>query len=125
VKVPTIRYYEQIGLIGPAERSPGNQRRYAQSEVERLRFIRRARELGLPLEMVRELLQLSDAPERPCEEADRIVAQHLATVRGQIARLQRLERELARMADGCDASRAKDCYVLHSLADHALCVGQH
>jgi len=117
MKAPTIRYYEQIGLIGPAERSPGNQRRYAQSEAGRLRCIRRARELGLPLETVRELLHLSDAPERPCSEADRIVAQHLETVRERIERLQRLERKLARIAEGCVGTRAGECHVLRSLAD--------
>jgi len=125
VKVPTIRYYEQIGLISPAERSLGNQRRYSRAEADRLRFIRHARELGLPLDAVRELLALSDAPDHPCEDADRLVGVHLREVRERIAKLQGLERELARMAQGCDADQARDCYVLQSLSDHDMCIGAH
>jgi DNA-binding transcriptional MerR regulator len=125
VKVPTIRYYEQIGLIEEPARTAGNQRRYVQGHVERLRFIRHARELGLPLEAIRELLGLSDAPDQPCAQADQLVQQHLDAVRARIARLQRLERELARMAQGCAAQQARDCYVLQSLADHALCTHGH
>ena len=125
VKVPTIRYYEQIGLIEAPIRTAGNQRRYAQSHAQRLRFIRHARELGLPLGAIRELLKLSDAPEQPCAQADRLVQQHLDAVRARIAKLQQLERELARMAQGCAAERSGDCYVLQSLADHALCADGH
>lgn len=125
VKAPTIRYYEQIGLIAPEGRTEGNQRRYSHAEADRLRFIRHARDLGLPLESIRELLKLSDAPDKPCADADRLVRQHLGSVRERIASLRRLERELARMAEGCGARRARDCYVLQSLADHALCETQH
>jgi len=125
VKAPTIRYYEQIGLIEAPMRTAGNQRRYSHVDAERLRFIRHARELGLPLEAVRELITLSASPDRSCADADRMVAQHLAALRARIARLQRLERELARMAKGCQAERVRDCYVLQSLADHALCAQAH
>jgi DNA-binding transcriptional MerR regulator len=125
VKVPTIRYYEQIGLIQEPARTAGNQRRYAQAHAERLRFIRHARELGLPLEAVRELISLSDAPERSCAQADHLVRQHLDAVRARIAKLERLERELSRMAQGCEAEHARDCYVLQSLSDHTLCVDEH
>lgn len=125
VKVPTIRYYEQIGLIAAPERSAGNQRRYSRAEAGRLRFIRHARELGLPLGAIRELLALSDVPDHSCTEADRLVGQHLRAVRERIAKLQRLEHELARMAQGCEAERARDCYVLQSLSDHDMCLGAH
>ncbi len=125
VKVPTIRYYEQIELIEEPERTAGNQRRYSHADAERLRFIRHARELGLPLEAVRELISLSDAPERSCAHADALVRRQLDAVRARIAKLQRLERELSRMAQGCDAQRARDCYVLQSLGDHTLCAEEH
>jgi len=72
VKIPTIRYYEQMGLIAAPERSEGNQRRYERSELERLAFIRHARDLGLSIDSIRDLLALSQHPERPCGEADRI-----------------------------------------------------
>jgi len=125
VKVPTIRYYEQIGLIDAPMRTEGNQRRYSHGDADRLRFIRHARELGLPLEAVRELISLSDAPERSCVHADALVRRQLDAVRARIAKLQRLERELSRMAQGCEAERARDCYVLQSLSDHTLCAEEH
>lgn len=125
VKVPTIRYYEEIGLIDPAERTEGNQRRYGRPALERLAFVRHARDLGFSLEAIRDLIELSHHPERPCGRADSIVADQLAAVRVRIARLQRLENELARMAGGCDGEHVEDCYVLRSLADHAMCEGAH
>lgn len=81
VKVPTIRYYEQMGLIREADRSEGNQRRYEKSDLERLAFIRHARDLGLNIDAIRELIALSQHREMPCEGADRIAAEHLADVR--------------------------------------------
>ena len=66
VKIPTIRYYEQMGLMAAAERSEGNQRRYGAEERDRLSFIRHARDLGLTIEAIRELIELSAHPDRPC-----------------------------------------------------------
>ncbi|WKL26959.1 MerR family transcriptional regulator [Sinorhizobium meliloti] len=65
VKIPTIRYYEQMGLLAAPERSEGNQRRYEKRELETLAFIRHARDLGLSIEAIRDLLALSEHPERP------------------------------------------------------------
>ena len=65
VKVPTIRYYEQIGLLPEPERSAGNQRLYGGKALDRLAFIRHARELGFPLEAIRDLLSLTDNPTTP------------------------------------------------------------
>jgi DNA-binding transcriptional MerR regulator len=77
VKVPTIRYYEQIGLLPAPARSEGHQRRYAPSQVARLNFIRHARELGFEVEAIRELLTMSERPEQSCADADRIARRHL------------------------------------------------
>ena len=63
VKVPTIRYYEMIGLLDDPGRTAGNQRRYGQGEVDRLAFIRHARDLGFSLDAVRALIRLSRHPE--------------------------------------------------------------
>lgn len=125
VKVPTIRYYEQMGLLSHAERSEGNQRRYSKTERERLSFIKHARELGLTIEAIRELLDLSQHPEKPCAEADRIAAQQLQTVRGKIARLKKLETELERITSRCHGSQVRDCYVIQALANHDLCETDH
>ena len=125
VKVPTIRYYEQIGIVDEPGRTEGNQRRYSQSDLNRLTFVRHARDLGLPLGAIRELVALGEHPERSCAEADRIAAEQLAEVQARIRQLRRLEAELQRMAAGCANGKVSECYVLHSLSDHALCKADH
>ena len=126
VKVPTIRYYEQVGLLSEPDRTAGNQRRYGQAEVERLGFIKHARDLGFPIEAISSLISLNDHPDRSCAEATEIAQRQLVDVREKIASLVRLEGELARIADGCSgAGVADDCYVLASLADHARCEAEH
>lgn len=124
VKVPTIRYYEQMGLLEEPGRTEGNQRRYGAAELERLVFIRHARDLGIAIEAIRELIALSADPDRPCAEADRIAADHLGQVRDKIARLRRLESELERIAS-CSAATVGECYVLRALGEHELCAGEH
>lgn len=125
VKIPTIRYYEQMGLLSHSQRSEGNQRRYSKNERDRLSFIKHARELGLTIEAIRELIDLSQHPEKPCAEADRIAAEQLATVREKIERLKKLEAELERIATHCHSNQVRDCYVIRALANHDLCVTDH
>lgn len=125
VKVPTIRYYENVGLLVPAERSEGNQRRFGRDELDRLAFIRHARDLGFSIDAIRDLLDLSGHPEKTCHAADEIAAEQLAAVRARIARLQRLERELVRMTRHCAGHTVGECDVLRSLADHDLCAEDH
>lgn len=125
VKVPTIRYYEQLGLLPEPGRSEGNQRRYDTPERERLAFIKHARDLGLTIQSIRALLDLSAHPEKPCLKADRIAAEQLVSVRDKIAKLRRLEAELERIATGCTGEHVRDCYVIRALAHHELCDGDH
>lgn len=121
-KVQTIRYYEQIGLLPPAPRSEGNQRLYDQQACKRLAFIRHARQLGFPLEAVRELLDLADHPERPCVDATLIARRQLKEIDQRLARLTALRGELARMAEQCKGGRVKDCRVIEIVSDHSLCL---
>jgi len=100
VKVPTIRYYEQIGLIDPADRTQGNQRRYNDEALQRLGFIKHARELGFSIETITALIDLNNHPDRSCAEATRIAHEQLTDVRERIASLVRLESELVRISDG-------------------------
>jgi len=92
VKVPTIRYYEQIGLIDPADRTQGNQRRYNDEALQRLGFIKHARELGFSIETITALIDLNNHPDRSCAEATRIAHEQLTDVRERIASLVRLEQ---------------------------------
>ncbi|MET4101500.1 DNA-binding transcriptional MerR regulator [Roseovarius sp. MBR-78] len=126
VKVPTIRYYEARGLLGVPDRSAGNQRRYGQAELERLRFIRHARDLGFSLAAISALIELQTHPDRTCDTATRIARDQLDATRRKIRRLRALEAELDRITQGCTGDGpARECYVLASLADHELCETDH
>ena len=120
VKIPTIRYYEQVGLIPQTDRASNNRRTYGMHVVRRLRFIRHARELGFEVDAIRQLLALSDDPRRPCQQADEIARAHLADIEGKIARLTVLRAEVRRMVDQCAQGEVKDCRVIEVLADHGV-----
>ena len=126
VKVPTIRYYEKEGLLEEPARTAGNQRRYRDTDRERLGFIRHCRDLGLPMPAIRDLIELGQHPEKTCEAADRIAAQQLEAVRQRITRLKRLEVELSRIAASCKGpNKVTECNVLKAFADHSLCDEDH
>lgn len=124
-KVQTIRYYEQIGLMPEPGRTEGGQRRYGEGELDRLSFIRHARQLGFSLGAIRELLDLSDNPNRPCDEADAIARRHLEEVERRMARLEALKTELERMLEECSGGRTANCRVLEVLRDHSACLTDH
>lgn len=126
VKVPTIRYYEDRGLIAAALRTNGNQRRYGHTELERLGFIKHARDLGFSIDAIEALITLQDHPDWSCASANDIAAKQLADVQAKIARLKRLELELTRITNRpCGDGSSAECYVLASLADHKHCKGEH
>jgi DNA-binding transcriptional MerR regulator len=110
-----------------AARTSGNHRAYTRAHIDRLAFIRHSRELGFPLESVRTLLAMADDRARSCAEVDAIAREHLDAVRSRIARLQSLERELARMIEACGCGTIAECRVIEVLADqtHAHCLSDH
>jgi len=124
-KVQTIRYYEQIGLLPEPGRTEGGQRRYGEADLDRLAFIRHARQLGFTLEAVRELLDLSDNPSRSCAEVDAIAHRQLKEVEARLARLEALRKELKRMLRECSRGTVADCRVLEILREHAACLTDH
>ena len=121
-KVPTVRYYEQIGLVTPLFRSDGGQRRYDQSSVRRLGFVRHAREMGFTLDAIRQLLSLADRPTASCEPVDGIVREQLEDVNRRLANLQAIRDELQRMLAECEGGEASHCRILEILRDHSLCL---
>lgn len=116
IKVPTIRFYEQIGLIAAPPRTEGNQRRYGKAEVERLNFIRNARGLGFEVDDIRELLEMAAAAQSSCHQADSIAMNHVRQIDIRIARLQALRDELSRMIEECGHGHICDCRVISVLA---------
>lgn len=117
VKIETIRWYEQVGLLPAPERVGSNYRAYHEGHLRCLRFIRRARDLGFPLGKVRELLAMSDLLDEPCAEADAIARAHLREVDSKIAELQALRRQLGRIVEGCTRRRIADCAVIGAMRD--------
>ena len=121
VKVPTIRYYEQIGLLPEPSRTDGGQRRYGAEALKRLSFIRHARDLAFDVEDIRQLLDLTGTPQRSCHEADSIALRHLGEIKARIRQLQSLRDELQRMVDECGHGRICECRIVAVLADPGAC----
>lgn len=125
VKVTTIRYYEQRGLIPSPARTEGGQRRYDETALERLAFLRHARELGFGLDDIADLMALAEEPIKDCAPAHEITRKQLAAVDRRMAILAQLREELSRMAEADDPGQAGECRVIQVLGDHRLCVGDH
>jgi DNA-binding transcriptional MerR regulator len=117
---PTIRFYEEIGLLRPADRQAGGQRAYGNEDVKRLTFIRRCRDFGFSIEQVRSLVALVQDRERSCMEARDLAQEHLAAVRAKLNELRALERSIVDFIATCDAScpsgPGPDCAILEDLA---------
>ena len=116
VKVPTIRYYEKIGLLQAPDRSNSNRRLYSEDEIRRLGFIRHARELGFEIVAIRQLLDLHDRPDQSCASVDAIAVDRLVEVRKRIAALRSLEAELERMLTSCSHGVVGECRVIEALS---------
>lgn len=125
VKVPTIRYYEQIGLLQEPPRTESNRRLYGKAEIERLNFIRHSRELGFEIDDIRELLAMAAQPQSSCHQVDSIANNHLIEIDRRIASLTALKAELSRMVEECGHGRVCDCRIIEALADHSHCRSEH
>lgn len=99
---PTIRYYESISLLPPPPRSDAGRRTYGPNDVARLVFIRRARDFGLGIPQVRDLLEAAEAPVTACAAARPVVEEHIRALRTKRAELKALEMALAAILVRCD-----------------------
>ena len=116
-KVVTIRYYEKIGLLPAPPRTSGNYRAYNEGHMDRLRFIRRCRDLGFTLDQVRALLSLSSRENQECALVDRIAAEHLVAVEQKIDDLTRLADQLRRISSCCQGGGLiADCRIIEALS---------
>ena len=102
VSVETIRFYQRKGLMAEPSRAYGTIRRYANSDVERVKFVKAAQRLGFSLDEVAGLLSLDDGTH--CDEARGRAEQKLADVRSKVADLRRIETVLAALVRDCGAS---------------------
>ncbi|WP_056005808.1 helix-turn-helix domain-containing protein [Frateuria sp. Soil773] len=124
---PTIRYYEEIGLLPRPARQAGSQRVYGDEDIRRLIFIRRCRDFGFAIEQTRILVSLVQDRERSCTEARDLAQAHLDVVREKLDELRALEKSIAAFVRSCDASCAggpgADCVILEELANASRAAG--
>jgi DNA-binding transcriptional MerR regulator len=115
VNIETIRYYEKIGLLPEPRRTAAGYRQYGDGHVRRLRFIRRGRDLGFSIEVIRTLSLLAEHPDHPCADADLLAAQRLTEVEQRIADLIRLRDGLRQMVN-CNAHSVAECRIIDTLS---------
>ena len=115
VNVETVRYYERVGLLQKPARSAGGYRLYQTTDVDRLRFIRRSRDLGFSLDDIRRLLGLVDQKSRSCRRVHDIGVVHLADIHAKIRDLRRMERVLTTMVKACAQGTMPTCPLLEAL----------
>jgi Hg(II)-responsive transcriptional regulator len=116
VNPQTLRYYERRGLLSEPVRSSGGYRVYPDAAVQRVRFIRRAQELGFTLTEVDVMLHLAEGGPDSCEKARALATEKIADLRRRIADLQALQRGLARLVATCERPQAqRECPILHEL----------
>jgi len=113
--IETVRYYEQIGILPAPPRSEGGHRLYGPELVQRLHFVRRARDLGFSLEEIRELLSLVDGGNYTCAQIEGIAMAHVGEIRRKIADLNRLKKTLEAMAAQCSGGTIPACPIIDAL----------
>jgi MerR family transcriptional regulator, copper efflux regulator len=111
----TIRYYEELGLLRPVERLANSYRAYDDSDIQTLRFIRRARDLGFSLEEIDKLLALYRNRRRASEDVKRLALAHVTELDHRIAELIRIRDTLADLARRCHGDQRPECPILEDL----------
>ena len=111
----TIRYYEDVGLLPIPARNSNGYREYSSSDVDNLIFIRRCRELQIPLEKIKLLIKVQTDTTSSCSEVDLLIEQQLENVRKTINELSLLEKTLHTLAKSCSNDNVGDCAILKNL----------
>ena len=120
ISAKMIRHYESIGLIPPASRTFANYRLYSDADLHRLRFIKRARGLGFPLEQIAALLGLWDDPRRASAEVKALARAHAAELAAKVRELESMQRALEDLAARCHGNDRPECPILDDLAAQGL-----
>lgn len=119
VSAKMLRYYESIALIPRASRTASGYRTYGVRDVATLRFIRRAREFGIPMGRVKLLIGLWQDAGRPSREVKKLALQQVAELERKIAELTAMKDALAALARSCHGDGEPDCPILTDLAGAA------
>ncbi|OIJ43112.1 MULTISPECIES: MerR family transcriptional regulator [Massilia] len=113
---PTVRYYEKIGLLQSPARTAANYRTYGSGDLDRLIFVRRARDIGFSIDQIRNLLDLSDQREHDCGTVDCLAREHLDAIEQKIADLVALKIQLSGLLSSCGGGRVADCRIIDALS---------
>ena len=116
VSAKMIRYYEETGLVPQPKRSGGGYRQYQDSDVHKLRFVGRARELGFSTKRIKELLRLWQDRKRPSREVKELAQAHLNELETQIRHMQEMQLTLRHLIDNCHGDDRPHCPILNELA---------
>lgn len=119
VNIETIRYYERVGILPRPPRTSGGRRVYSQAHEQRLRFVRRSRELGFSLDEVRVLLALAEGDNRNCAEVYSLAVGHRDEIRHKLDDLRRMELALTSLAAGCANGSIPQCPIIEVLSSPA------
>lgn len=117
VSAKMIRYYEDIGIMSPASRRANGYRAYTDADVHTLRFIKRARSLGFPVEQIRQLVALWRDPRRSSEKVKRIALAHVSELEHKIAELRSMTEVLKHLAAHCRGDQRPECPILDGLVE--------
>lgn len=116
VGVETVRFYERRGLIAEPARRASGYRQYDEEVIDRLRFIRRAKDLGFTLKEINELLSLRLDPSASCADVKSRTDQKIADIETKIRTLQRMKRALLKLSKACNGHGSSDeCPILDAL----------
>lgn len=114
VKIETIRYYEREGIVQKPDRSAAGRRLYTRDGIAKLRLVKRCRDLGFPMPIIRAFLSLTVEQDRSCGEVQAMAEDHLVTINAKIESLVRLRSSLTSLSNSCDNNSAS-CPMLDAL----------
>jgi len=115
ISAKMIRYYEQIGLIPPAARTDAGYRSYTEADLHRLRFIRRARDLGFAVTEIGDLLNLWNDQSRKSADVKRLAEQHIAEMNRRMDTMRQMTDTLKTLVACCAGDERPDCPILQTL----------
>jgi MerR family copper efflux transcriptional regulator len=119
VSAKMLRYYESVGLLAKAGRTEAGYRVYSEDDIRTLRFVRRARDLGLPLDRIKLLIGLWQDEDRASADVKRIATEHANELRAKIAELTQMCEALESMAAACHGDHRPECPILDEIAEGA------
>ncbi|MEQ4616585.1 MAG: Cu(I)-responsive transcriptional regulator [Corticimicrobacter sp.] len=116
ISAKMIRYYESVGLLPEPARTDAGYRHYGQTDLHRLHFIRRARDLGFPVEQIKALLALWDDRQRASADVKKLAQMHIDELEHKAQALQQMADTLKHLVEHCHGDGRPDCPIIESLS---------